>query len=149
MLVVGIPLYICATASTPIAAALILKGVSQGAALVFLLVGPATNLASLSVLVGFLGKRSTALYLAVIASVSVLAGLVLDQVYSLAGISPQAVIGQAAEVIPGWLEGAGAATLIILSIRPLWKIVHGWIQKLGISKQTPETADSDCSGSCS
>ena len=81
MLAVGIPLYICATASTPIAAALILKGVSPGAALVFLLVGPATNLASLSVLVGFLGKRSTTLYLAVIASVSVLAGLVLDQVY--------------------------------------------------------------------
>lgn len=43
MLVIGIPLYICATASTPIAAALILKGVSPGAALVFLIAGPATN----------------------------------------------------------------------------------------------------------
>jgi len=52
MLAVGIPLYICATASTPIAAALILKGVSPGAALVFLLAGPATNLASLTVLIG-------------------------------------------------------------------------------------------------
>jgi len=49
MLAVGIPLYICASASTPIAAALILKGVSPGAALVFLLVGPATNVTSLSV----------------------------------------------------------------------------------------------------
>ncbi len=58
MLVVGIPLYICATASTPIAAALILKGVSPGAALVFLLVGPATNVTSLSVLTGILGKKA-------------------------------------------------------------------------------------------
>jgi uncharacterized membrane protein YraQ (UPF0718 family) len=58
MLVFGIPLYICATASTPIAAALILKGVSPGAALVFLLVGPATNMTSLSVLTGILGKHA-------------------------------------------------------------------------------------------
>ena len=47
MLAVGVPLYICASASTPIAAALILKGVSPGAALVFLLAGPATNMAAL------------------------------------------------------------------------------------------------------
>lgn len=59
MLLVGIPMYICATASTPVAAALILKGVSPGAALVFLLVGPATNITSLSVLFGLLGKRAT------------------------------------------------------------------------------------------
>ena len=45
MLFIGIPVYICATASTPIAAALITSGLSPGAALVFLLAGPATNLA--------------------------------------------------------------------------------------------------------
>jgi hypothetical protein len=70
MLLVGIPLYICATASTPIAAALILKGVSPGAALVFLLVGPATNVTSLAVLVGMLGH--TVRYLLVL---SIFAGL--------------------------------------------------------------------------
>jgi len=63
MLGVGIPLYICATASTPIAAALILKGVSPGAALVFLIAGPATNVTTLTVLFGILGKRATAIYL--------------------------------------------------------------------------------------
>nr|WP_240193532.1 SO_0444 family Cu/Zn efflux transporter [Desulfobulbus alkaliphilus] len=57
MLLVGIPVYICATSSTPVAAALILKGVSPGAALVFLLAGPATNIASLAVLVKILGKK--------------------------------------------------------------------------------------------
>ena len=148
MLVIGIPLYICATASTPIAAAMILKGVSPGAALVFLLVGPATNLASLSVLVGFLGKRATALYLAVIAFVSVLGGLVLDRIYSLAGISPQAVIGQAGEVIPGWLQLAGAVALLILSIRPLGKMVKGWIRKIEITGQRPKPSDSACSDGC-
>ena len=56
MLAVGIPIYICATSSTPIAAALILKGVSPGAALVFLLAGPATNITSLTVLYGLLGQ---------------------------------------------------------------------------------------------
>ena len=149
MLVIGIPLYICATSSTPIAAALILKGVSPGAALVFLLVGPATNLASLSVLVGFLGKRATALYLAVIASMSVLAGLFLDRIYGLAGISPQAVIGQAGEVIPGWLQFAGAVVLLILSIRPLTTMVKRWIHKLGVARKAPTEADNCCSDGCS
>lgn len=148
MLVIGIPLYICATASTPIAAALIIKGASPGAALVFLLVGPATNLASLSVLVGFLGKKSVAIYLAVIASVSVLAGLTLDQVYGLAGISPQAAIGQAGEIIPWWLQLAGAVALLILSIRPLSMIVRGWIRRLGITRELPTEADCGCSESC-
>lgn len=49
MLGAGIPMYVCATASTPIAAALILKGLNPGAALVFLLAGPATNTATMGV----------------------------------------------------------------------------------------------------
>jgi uncharacterized membrane protein YraQ (UPF0718 family) len=78
MLLVGIPMYICATASTPVAAALILKGVSPGAALVFLLVGPATNVTSLSVLFGFLGKRATAIYLITLSIFAVLSGLAVS-----------------------------------------------------------------------
>jgi len=50
------PLYVCATASTPIAAALILKGLSPGAALVFLLAGPATNVATMTVIWKYLAK---------------------------------------------------------------------------------------------
>jgi uncharacterized membrane protein YraQ (UPF0718 family) len=74
MLAVGIPLYICATASTPVAAALILKGVSPGAALVFLLAGPATNVTSLTVLWGTLGKRATVIYLTAICLSAVSSG---------------------------------------------------------------------------
>ena len=120
MLAIGIPLYICATASTPIAAALILKGVSPGAALVFLLAGPATNMASLTVLTGVLGKRATAIYLAAIAVCAVLFGLMVDQVYAALGISAQAVVGQASEIVPEWAGLLGAIGIIGMSVRPIW-----------------------------
>jgi hypothetical protein len=116
MLAVGIPLYICATASTPIAAALILKGVSPGAALVFLLAGPATNVAALTVMAGIIGKRATAIYLVAIAASTVVFGLILDRLYSTLGVSAQAVVSGTATTIPEWVEVAGALTLILLSL---------------------------------
>jgi hypothetical protein len=120
MLGIGIPTYICATASTPIAAALVLKGVSPGAALVFLLAGPATNMASLAVIVGLLGKGGTALYLGILAVCSILFGLVLDGVYGLFGLPSTAMIGQAAELVPGWAQVAGAILLVVFSMKPLF-----------------------------
>ena len=120
MLVVGIPMYICATASTPVAAAMILKGVSPGAALVFLLVGPATNVTSLSVLFGLLGKRATAIYLVMLSLFAVLSGLVLDVIYNGFGVSASATAGQAGEVIPYWLQLSGALIVILLSVKPLY-----------------------------
>jgi uncharacterized membrane protein YraQ (UPF0718 family) len=123
MLVVGIPFYICATASTPIAAALILKGVSPGAALVFLLAGPATNAATISVVYGLFKKRATAIYLGSIALCSVLMGLLLDKVYAWSTISAHAVAGQAAEFIPHWLSVITAVLLLVLMIRTL---VNDW-----------------------
>jgi len=116
MLVFGIPLYICATASTPIAAALIMKGISPGTALVFLLVGPATNITSLTVLLGILGKRTTAIYLTVIAVAAVLFGLTVDWVYAFWEIPVRAVIGQAGEIIPANMQFGGALLLILLTI---------------------------------
>ncbi|MBC8209166.1 MAG: SO_0444 family Cu/Zn efflux transporter, partial [Desulfobulbaceae bacterium] len=120
MLVIGIPLYICATASTPVAAALILKGVSPGAALVFLLVGPATNVTSLSVLVGILGKWSTVRYLFVLSVSAVSFGLLTDLVYGMSGISARAVVGEAAELIPTGGKLAATILLLLLSIKPIW-----------------------------
>jgi hypothetical protein len=127
MLVFGIPLYICATASTPIAAALILKGVSPGAALVFLLVGPATNITSLTVLVGLLGRRATAIYLGVLAVSAVLFGLAVDWLYGYLHISPQATLGQAAEIIPEWAKVISVVFLLAISIRPLYQKIHARI----------------------
>ena len=59
MLVAGVPLYVCATASTPIAAAMAVKGLEPGAALVFLLAGPATNVATILVVRDLLGMRAS------------------------------------------------------------------------------------------
>lgn len=124
MLLAGIPLYICATASTPIAAALILKGVSPGAALVFLLVGPATNITSLTVLFGLLGRRSTLRYLIVISTVAVGFGLFTDFFYQVLKIEPVAIIGEAAEIIPYSVKLAGTIFLLVLSIRPIMKTLE-------------------------
>jgi uncharacterized membrane protein YraQ (UPF0718 family) len=128
MLVFGIPLYICATASTPIAAALIMKGVSPGTALVFLLVGPATNITSLTVLFGILGKRTTAIYLTVIAVSAVFFGLTVDWVYAVWDIQVHAVIGQAAEIIPAKIQSGAALLLIVLT---LIKVLPVFITHLG------------------
>ena len=78
MLLVGLPTYVCATSSTPVAAALIARGLSPGAALVFLLAGPATNMATMAVVARDLGRRSLILYLLSIAVVAVAFGLATD-----------------------------------------------------------------------
>lgn len=141
MLAVGIPLYICATASTPIAAALILKGVSPGAALVFLLAGPATNVTSLTVLVRILGKRATAIYLAMIALCAVLFGLAVDRVYGSLGLSARAMVGQAAEWVPAWAQWLGAAVLVALSVRPVFRSIRSLLcAKAGGSDPQDPTA---------
>ena len=136
MLVVGIPLYICATASTPIAAALILKGVSPGAALVFLIAGPATNITSLTVLMGILGKRATAIYLGTIAVMAILFGLAVDQAYAILGISARATMGQAAEFMPLSVKYLGAFLLLVISVKP----VSAWI-KARVAKTDPYEPD--------
>lgn len=128
MLLVGVPLYVCASASTPVAAALILKGISPGAALVFLLAGPATNLTALTVLWNFMGKKATLVYLAGISLFSVLCGLALDQVYAWSGISPRALAGAAAELVPGWAQVTGALLLLGLSAPHLLRRLRGWRQ---------------------
>jgi len=81
MLAVGIPLYVCATGSIPIAAALMLKGLSPGGALVFLIAGPATNAVTITVISKYIGKKITVLYLLSIAVTSVLLGLLLNAVW--------------------------------------------------------------------
>ena len=127
MLLAGIPFYICATASTPIAAALILKGVSPGAALVFLLAGPATNAATISVVYGLFKKRATIIYLSSIAVCSIIMGLLLDAVYHNFGISAQSVAGSAGELLPHWFSIAAAvllACLISNSVVKSWKARH-------------------------
>ncbi len=99
MLGLGIPIYICATASTPIAGALILKGLNPGAALVFLLVGPATNMITLSVVYKTMHKRGLIIYLSSLIVASLLGGFLLDYIYKVLSLNPKAMIGQYGDLI--------------------------------------------------
>lgn len=110
MLLVGIPMYVCASASTPIAAALVYKGMSPGAALVFLLTGPATNAVTITAVFRMLGKKAGAAYLTGIAMTALALGLALD--YWVLKVGLAAVIPpHHVEMLPGWLKMAGSILL--------------------------------------
>jgi uncharacterized membrane protein YraQ (UPF0718 family) len=85
MMLIGIPMYVCATASVPIAAALMLKGLSPGAALVFLMTGPATNAASIVIIWKIMGRATAITYLAAVAGCALLSGIILD--YIITGVA--------------------------------------------------------------
>ena len=78
ILVIAVPMYICSTGSIPVAAALMMKGLSPGAALVMLMAGPAVNLASILVVHKSMGRRFTSIYLMTIVGFAVLFGLLLN-----------------------------------------------------------------------
>jgi uncharacterized protein len=114
MLGAGIPMYVCATSSTPIAAALILKGLNPGAALVFLLAGPATNAATINIVKNIFNTRALVIYLSMIAVCSLAMGFFVDWIYAFMHLSPTALVGRASEIIPRSLQLTGAMVLTIL-----------------------------------
>ncbi|MDO6564889.1 SO_0444 family Cu/Zn efflux transporter [Amphritea sp. 1_MG-2023] len=123
MLIVGLPLYICATASTPLAAALLAAGMSPGAILVFLLVGPATNIASLGILSRELGVRAVIIYLSGISVCAILLGLATDAILSQQDLivgMPMAEHNTAAVMVIKWVA---AILLLLLAIKPLRQLV--------------------------
>ncbi|MEN8262594.1 MAG: SO_0444 family Cu/Zn efflux transporter [Nitrospirota bacterium] len=121
MLLVGIPIYMCAASSTPVAAALILKGLNPGAALVFLLAGPATNIGTTAAVGKFLGKKMMVVYLGTIIIVSILLGLLLNEIYAVLGIHPSAIVGQASEIIPSLIKLSGSLILLLLMLINLYR----------------------------
>jgi len=78
MLAVSLPIYVCATASIPIAVVLMAKGITPGAAFIFLMAGPATNASSIAVIKNILGKRTLYHYLVLIAFTAISFGYILD-----------------------------------------------------------------------
>jgi len=116
------PMYVCATSSTPIAAALILKGLNPGAALVFLLAGPATNAATMNIVKTIFNTRALVIYLSMIAVCSLTMGFLLDRIYVLSGTQAGATIGRAAEIIPYPVQLAGA---LILTLLMAWNGISG------------------------
>ncbi|ATG57160.1 MULTISPECIES: SO_0444 family Cu/Zn efflux transporter [Pseudoalteromonas] len=117
VILISIPMYICATASTPIAAGLLLSGVSPGAVLVFMLAGPATNIATLGVVANELGKRAVFAYLTGVIGVALIFGFLTDYLVTEFGfvVSPQ--LGEEHQVLPYWLSFICGVILIALILR--------------------------------
>lgn len=114
MLVVGIPMYVCATASTPIAAGLLLAGVSPGVAMVYLMAGPATNISTLGVIGKELGRRSLIAYLTGVGVIALLTGFIVDYLVELWNVDVQAQISHSHEMVPSVL--AWTALLILVAV---------------------------------
>ena len=129
MLVLSIPLYTCASCSTPMAAALALKGLSPGAVLVFLLAGPATNIGSLVVLLKVLGRHAVAAYLVAVVIMTLAAGFALNAIYHAWGLDPRATFGTAAGFVPDLVKEAGAVLLTGLLILSMCRthVPNEWV----------------------
>ncbi len=143
MLLVGTPMYVCATASTPIAAVMIAKGLDPGAALVFLLVGPATNLTTLMVVGRMLGRGVLLLYLVGVVGVALAAGIGANLFYGRMDID----LGEAVAASLGEEHGVlsvifGGLLLLALGSSAIRirmdRILIGWVRTalgfLGIGK---------------
>ncbi len=122
ILLISVPMYVCATASTPLAHAMLYAGVSPGTVLVFLLAGPASNLASIVLIRKELGGRALAAYLVGVAGISVLLGLMLDFTVAsfgfdiLAGMASAGGEGSETPTPVAWLS---LSILLITGIKPL------------------------------
>jgi uncharacterized membrane protein YraQ (UPF0718 family) len=119
MLFVGIPMYVCATGSTPIAAGFLLAGISPGAVLVFLLAGPATNMATLGVIRDQMGGRTMWLYLAGIISCSLVLGLLVNLLFTSEQVTGSA--SHAHNILPWFIEVLCVLVLVLLALWPLMR----------------------------
>jgi uncharacterized membrane protein YraQ (UPF0718 family)/copper chaperone CopZ len=131
MLAFGIPVYVCATASVPIAAALIAKGVSPGAALVFLMTGPATNAATIATVWKVMGRRTALIYFGSVAVTSLASGMIFDALFTAEGAA--AHFHEAHEG-GGMLPGAAVALMAVL-------LYSAWRERAKRAKPIAEKTD--------
>ena len=121
VLCIAIPMYICATGSIPIAVALMMKGLTPGAALVLLMAGPACNMASILVINKTLGRKSLVLYLVSIISMAILWGHVVDYLLPAEWFQMALSVGRCCiEESTSWLNWSSTIVLGILLLNALW-----------------------------
>lgn len=125
----AVPLYVCATASIPIAAALLIKGVSPGAAFVFLMAGPATNAATISVLFSKLGRTLGSIYLSVIVVSSLVFGAVLNWGYDYFNVDVKSMFDEHAH---HHMEEPSAWLLVVVIVFTSFLIWSIWKTKLKV-----------------
>ena len=112
MLAISLPMYICATSSVPLAASLVMAGMPAGSALVLLMAGPATNLATIGAIAKAFGKKVTAIYVLTVAVMSILLGLGFEKVIQVGSEH----MGHNHNTLPHWLQVAAAVVLITLLV---------------------------------
>ena len=136
MIVAGIPLYVCATASIPIAASLMMKGLSPGAALVFLMAGPATNTATMAVIGKAINRKTLVIYMATIIGSALLFGYLTNLLLPAEWFAhlPGMHGGHQHEILPLWLQAASAILLAAL-------ILYGYARKYLENKQNKQKTD--------
>ncbi len=126
VLLVSVPLYVCATGSVPIAAVLMMKGLSPGAALVFLMAGPATNAATISVIGSAMGRKTMLIYLFSIVFGAFFFGTLINEFLPrdlfMNAMSHIHTGGHAHEILPRWLQVGSAILLTILMINGLLRL---------------------------
>ncbi len=128
MVIVGLPMYICATASTPVAASLLFAGISPGAALVFMLTGPATNIATMGVIREQLGNKSLIAYLVGVIGTAIVCGLVLNAMYAGFAWPLQLSMAEHGESYPLWRQ---LAAVLLVGL-----IARVWIQPLFTNRES-------------
>lgn len=133
MVIVGLPMYICATASTPVAASLLFAGASPGAALVFMLTGPATNIATMGVIKEQLGTRSLLAYLSGVIVTAIICGLILNSLVSYYNWPMVVNMAEHGASFPLWRQ----AVAVLLSIL----VLRVWVQPLFTGKPTAGVND--------
>ncbi|GJM13724.1 MAG: hypothetical protein DHS20C12_21270 [Pseudohongiella sp.] len=133
MVIVGLPMYICATASTPVAAGLLFAGISPGAALVFMLTGPATNIATMGVIKEQLGLRSLVAYMIGVIVTAISCGLILNQLYAAYGWELQISMMEHGESYPLWRQLAAVLLSALLA--------RVWLQPLFATKGKQDKQD--------
>lgn len=127
MVLISVPMYICATASTPIAAGLLLAGVSPGAVLVFMLAGPATNIATLGVVTKELGKRALYGYLGGVLGVALVSGVLVNYLVETFGFVVMPQVGEQHNLLPPVVVYTSGLVLAILMAKVfLDKLPKNW-----------------------
>ena len=116
MALVGFPMYVCSTASIPIAASLVAKGVSPGAAFVFLMVGPAMNAMSLTTVAALFGRKATVAYVAVIVFGAILCGMAINLVPNALPASVAAASADHALSVVHWGSALFLAAMIVFNL---------------------------------
>jgi uncharacterized membrane protein YraQ (UPF0718 family) len=116
---IGIPMYVCSASSVPIAAMMIHAGVSPGAAMVFLIAGPATNTAAIFALWNQIGRRATLAYLLTISGVALVSGFVLDLLFTIV-VPALPHLHQHDSGMPVW-QWASSFLLLILLLPGLFR----------------------------